>query len=176
MLAGLPFAHAQEAIRIGVLEDQSGDFAAATTVKVHAIELAAEEINAEGGIDGRAVELVVYDTQSDNRRYQEFMRRVLQRDKVDVVFAAYFLGGAASTEALDRRLATILAWLKPGGSFVFVEAGPADGDEPIDGPGGPLWARDAEWLGGHLVSSGFGPVVVGGTREAFVYGEALAPS
>jgi SAM-dependent methyltransferase len=96
--------------------------------------------------------------------------------EVDVVFAAYLLGGATSIEALDRRLDTVLAWLKPGGSFVFVEAGPTEIDEPVDGPGGPLWARDAEWLGGHLVSSGFGPVEVGGTRAAFVYGEALAPS
>jgi branched-chain amino acid transport system substrate-binding protein len=89
-------ALAQEAIKIGVLEDQSGDFAAATMVKVHAIELAAEEINAAGGIDGRPIELVIYDTQSDNTRYQEFMRRVLQRDQVDVVFAGF---SSASREA-----------------------------------------------------------------------------
>lgn len=87
---------AEDAIKIGVLEDQSGDFAAATNVKVHAIELAAEEINAAGGINGRPVELVIYDTQSDNRRYQEFMRRVLQQDQVDVVFAGF---SSASREA-----------------------------------------------------------------------------
>ncbi len=89
-------ALAQDPIRIGVLEDQSGDFAAATMVKVHAIQLAAEEINAAGGIDGRPVELVIYDTQSDNLRYQEFMRRVLQADQVDVVFAGF---SSASREA-----------------------------------------------------------------------------
>lgn len=83
-------------IKIGVLEDQSGDFAAATNVKVHAIQLAAKEINEAGGIDGRPVELVIYDTQSDNRRYQEFMRRVLQADQVDVVFAGF---SSASREA-----------------------------------------------------------------------------
>jgi branched-chain amino acid transport system substrate-binding protein len=87
---------AQDAIKIGVLEDQSGDFAAATMVKVNAITLAAEEINAAGGIGGRPVELVVYDTQSDNTRYQEFMRRVLQSDQVDVVFAGF---SSASREA-----------------------------------------------------------------------------
>ena len=83
-------------IKIGVLEDQSGDFAAATLAKVHAIGLATKEINDAGGIDGRPIELVVYDTQSDNRRYQEFMRRVLQQDKVDVVFAGF---SSASREA-----------------------------------------------------------------------------
>jgi branched-chain amino acid transport system substrate-binding protein len=97
LLAALALpAAAQDPIKIGVLEDQSGDFAAATIGKVHAIELAADEINAAGGIAGRPIELVVYDTQSDNRRYQEFMRRVLQRDKVDVVFAGF---SSASREA-----------------------------------------------------------------------------
>ena len=89
-------AMAADPIKIGVLEDQSGDFAAATIGKVHAIELAAEEINKAGGIAGRPIELVEYDTQSDNNRYQEFMRRVLQRDKVDVVFAGF---SSASREA-----------------------------------------------------------------------------
>ena len=89
-------ALAADPIKIGVLEDQSGDFAAATIGKVHAIELAAEEINKAGGIAGRPIELVVYDTQSDNNRYQEFMRRVLQKDKVDVVFAGF---SSASREA-----------------------------------------------------------------------------
>ncbi|MDU6672490.1 MAG: ABC transporter substrate-binding protein, partial [Bradyrhizobium sp.] len=87
---------AENPIKLGVLEDQSGDFAAATIGKVHAIQLAAEEINKSGGIMGRPLELVTYDTQSDNTRYQEFMRRVLQRDKVDVVFAGF---SSASREA-----------------------------------------------------------------------------
>lgn len=89
-------AVAQEPIKLGVLEDQSGDFAAATIGKVHGIQIATDEINAAGGIAGRPLELVVYDTQSDNTRYQEFMRRVLQRDKVDAVFAGF---SSASREA-----------------------------------------------------------------------------
>jgi branched-chain amino acid transport system substrate-binding protein len=89
-------AFAADPIKLGVLEDQSGDFAVATIGKVHGIQLAAEEINAAGGIDGRPLELVIYDTQSDNTRYQEFMRRVLQRDKVDAVFAGF---SSASREA-----------------------------------------------------------------------------
>ena len=89
-------ALAADPIKLGVLEDQSGDFAAATLGKVHAIQLAADEINKAGGIDGRPLELVIYDTQSDNTRYQEFMRRVLQRDKVDAVFAGF---SSASREA-----------------------------------------------------------------------------
>ncbi|MBO0904795.1 urea ABC transporter substrate-binding protein [Jiella sonneratiae] len=96
LLSGAAIAEEKGPIKMGVLEDQSGDFAVATIGKVHGIQLAADEINAAGGIDGRKLELDIYDTQSDNRRYQEFMRRVLQRDKVDVVFAGF---SSASREA-----------------------------------------------------------------------------
>lgn len=94
--SGLAAAQDKTPIKLGVLEDQSGDFAVATIGKVHGIQLATEEINAAGGIDGRPLELLIYDTQSDNTRYQEFMRRVLQRDKVDAVFAGF---SSASREA-----------------------------------------------------------------------------
>ncbi|WP_455296816.1 urea ABC transporter substrate-binding protein [Brucella pituitosa] len=87
---------AQEPIKIGVLEDQSGEFVVPVIGKVHAIQLATEEINAKGGIAGRPIELVIYDTQSDNTRFQEFTRRALQRDKVDVIFAGF---SSASREA-----------------------------------------------------------------------------
>ncbi|RDW14556.1 urea ABC transporter substrate-binding protein [Paracoccus thiocyanatus] len=89
-------ALAEDPIKVGVLEDQSGDFAAVTLVKVDAIRLAAEEINAAGGIAGRPIQLIEYDTQSDNTRFQEFMRRVLQADKADVVFSGF---SSASREA-----------------------------------------------------------------------------
>jgi branched-chain amino acid transport system substrate-binding protein len=96
MLGASHLALAADPIKLGVLEDQSGDFAVATIGKVHAIQLAADEINKAGGIAGRPLELVIYDTQSDNTRYQEFMRRVLQREKVDAVFAGF---SSASREA-----------------------------------------------------------------------------
>ena len=96
--------------------------------------------------------------------------------QVDVVFAAYLLGGAETIAALDTRLSTVLAWLKPGGSFVFVEALADDLERAIKGPAGPLWPRDPETLGGHLVASGFDPVEVGRTRASFVFGEAFAPT
>lgn len=76
-------------IKLGVLEDQSGEFVVPVIPKVRAIQLATDEINAAGGIAGRQIELVIYDTQSDNTRHQEMMRRVLQRDKVDVVFSGF---------------------------------------------------------------------------------------
>src|SRR6202161_3602071 len=84
-------AQAADPIKLGVLEDQSGDFALATIGKVHGIQLAADEINKAGGIAGRPLELVIYDTQSDNTRFQELMRRVLQQGKCAGGFADGFI-------------------------------------------------------------------------------------
>ena len=84
-------------IKIGQIEDSTGMFAPAGIPKVHGMQLAVEEINARGGILGRKLEIVYYDPQSDNRRYQELARRIIQRDKVDVLFAAF---SSASREAV----------------------------------------------------------------------------
>jgi hypothetical protein len=46
----------------------------------------------------------------------------------------------------------------------------------MEGPAGEMRSWDAETLGGHLVARGFGPVEVGSTQAAFVYGEAIAPA
>ncbi|SEE56613.1 amino acid/amide ABC transporter substrate-binding protein, HAAT family [Rhizobiales bacterium GAS191] len=96
-LAATSSLHAEDAVKIGLLEDVSGDFAFMGMPKLHGSQLAVEEINAAGGILGRKIELMHLDPQGDNARYQEFARRLLQRDKVDVL-----IGGitSASREAV----------------------------------------------------------------------------
>ncbi|MEQ9862791.1 ABC transporter substrate-binding protein, partial [Pectobacterium cacticida] len=88
---------AEKTIKIGLLEDASGNFALPSIPKIHATELAVEEINAKGGILGRSIELVKYDTQSDNTRFQQMARRLIKNDKVDVIFGAF---SSASREAI----------------------------------------------------------------------------
>jgi branched-chain amino acid transport system substrate-binding protein len=94
----LTTAHAAEpALKVGLLEDVSGDLAFMGMPKLHGSQLAVEEINKAGGILGRQIELIHLDPQGDNARYQEFARRLLNRDKVDVL-----IGGitSASREAV----------------------------------------------------------------------------
>lgn len=90
-------ANAADPIKIGLIEDVSGDLAMIGMPKLHGSQLAAEEINKAGGIMGRPIELIHLDPQGDNARYQEFARRLLMRDKVDVL-----VGGitSASREAI----------------------------------------------------------------------------
>jgi urea transport system substrate-binding protein len=90
-------ARAADPIKLGLLEDQSGNFAIAVIPKIHAVELAVEEINSKGGVMGRKIKIIHYDTQSDNTRFQEFARRLIQQDKVDVILGAF---SSASREAI----------------------------------------------------------------------------
>ncbi len=90
-------ATAAEPLKIGLMEDISGDLAVIGLPKLHGSQLAVEEINKAGGVMGRQLELIHLDPQGDNARYQEFTRRLLSRDKVDVL-----IGGitSASREAV----------------------------------------------------------------------------
>lgn len=76
-------------IKVGQLQDQTGDFALLGIQKYHAAQLAIEEINKSGGLLGKHLELISYDTQSDNRRYQELARKLILEDKVDVIHGAF---------------------------------------------------------------------------------------
>jgi urea ABC transporter substrate-binding protein len=78
-------------LKIGLMEDVSGDLAFMGLPKLHGTQLAVEEINQAGGVMGRPLELIHLDPQGDNARYQVFARRLLNRDKVDVL-----IGGITS--------------------------------------------------------------------------------
>jgi branched-chain amino acid transport system substrate-binding protein len=90
-------ANAADPIKLGILEDQSGNFAIAVIPKIYAYQLAVDEINVGGGVLGRPLKIIHYDTQSDNTRFQEFARRLILQDKVDVIFGAF---SSASREAI----------------------------------------------------------------------------
>lgn len=84
-----------ETIKIGHLSDISGEMA--TTGSKNATELAVEEINENGGVLGKKVELISIDTQSDTKRYQEMAKKLVMQDEVKAVFTN---GSSASREAI----------------------------------------------------------------------------
>ena len=90
-------ARAVDPIKVGLLEDISGDLAVFGIPKLHGSLLAVEEINNSGGVIGRPIQLMHLDPQGDNARYQEFARRLLLKERVDVL-----IGGitSASREAI----------------------------------------------------------------------------
>lgn len=84
-------AESNEPIKVGILEDMSGDFAYQGIYKTHGYELAIKEINESGGLLGRQIEIIAPDCQSDTQKIQELARKLILEDQVDVI-----MGGCAS--------------------------------------------------------------------------------
>lgn len=101
-------AHADDVpIKIGLLEDATGILAQGGQPKINGARLAVEEINAAGGVLGRRLELIVYDAQSDTRRYQELARRLIQEDQVDVIMGGLTSASRVAIQPVADRYDTL---------------------------------------------------------------------
>jgi branched-chain amino acid transport system substrate-binding protein len=77
-------AHAAETVKIGLDNPLTGTFAALGKNELIGAQLAVEQINAKGGIDGRQVELLVEDsTSGDTATAVQKALKLIDRDKVD---------------------------------------------------------------------------------------------
>ena len=76
---------ANEPIKVGSLLDQSGPIGTSGTPMYYAAQVAVSEINAAGGVLGRPLKLVHYDTQSTIQLYSQYAQELALKDKVSVV-------------------------------------------------------------------------------------------
>lgn len=99
---GMPvFVSAADKIKFGSILDTSGIFDLYGKPMDQAVRLAIDEINAEGGLLGREIEVVSYDTQSNMSLYTQFAQKLARQDKVDVVHGGIL---SASREAIRPTL------------------------------------------------------------------------
>jgi branched-chain amino acid transport system substrate-binding protein len=82
-------ALAADPIKIGVISEAQ---AVAGSSIGPAAQLAAEEINAKGGVNGRKIEIVVYDNHSSAAESVRAFQRAVNEDKVNAVIASYISG------------------------------------------------------------------------------------
>jgi branched-chain amino acid transport system substrate-binding protein len=86
---------AQSSIKIGLVQPLTGAFAAAGTDVNNGAKIAAEQINAKGGVLGRRLELIVEDTRSNPTEAASVTEKLIVRDKVPAL-----VGASASTATL----------------------------------------------------------------------------
>lgn len=98
LLAGA--AHAQT-IKIGVNEPLTGAFAASGTYVVNGARIAADEINAKGGVLGRVIELVIEDNKSNPTEAAAVAEKLITSDKTPVMMGAW---GSSLTLAVMPKL------------------------------------------------------------------------
>jgi branched-chain amino acid transport system substrate-binding protein len=82
-------ALAQSPIKIGMSMPQTGPLGAGGQAALVAQRMWVEDVNAKGGLLGRKVELVVYDDQTNPANTPGIYTKLLDVDKVDLLFAPY---------------------------------------------------------------------------------------
>ena len=111
LVMGMAFAGGQgesETIKIGVAGAHSGDLASYGLPTVNAAELVVEEINANGGIDGKLVELVIDDDQCAPEVAANTAAKLVSEGVVAVI--GHICSGATNTALpiyLEESIATI---------------------------------------------------------------------
>lgn len=103
VMAGVAYgtAAAEDTIKIGVNEPLTGAFAASGTYIVNGAKLAAEQINASGGILGKQIELVIEDNKSNPTEAAAVAEKLITSDKVPIMMGAW---GSSLTLAVMPKL------------------------------------------------------------------------
>lgn len=100
-LAFATAAQAAEPIRIGVIGEESAVAGASIT---KAAQMAADDINAKGGIGGRKVVVITYDDHSSAAEGVRAFQRAVQQDHVNAVIGSYISEVVLAMEPWSARL------------------------------------------------------------------------
>jgi branched-chain amino acid transport system substrate-binding protein len=104
-------------IKIGVISEAQ---AVAGSSIGPAAQLAAEEINAKGGVNGRKIEIVIYDNHSSAAESVRAFQRAVQEDHVNAVIASYISEVVLALEPWAARLKTVM--ITPGAASDVITA------------------------------------------------------
>ncbi|MGE5115679.1 MAG: ABC transporter substrate-binding protein [Betaproteobacteria bacterium] len=136
-------------IKLGSVLDNSGNLDAYGKPMVMATQLAVEDINAGGGLLGRKVEIVQYDSQSDIALYTKYAQQLVRDDKVDVVHGGITSASREAIRQTFRRANTLYFYnvLYEGGvcdrNTVCTGVTPAQSVEPIIEVALKQWGKSA---------------------------------
>jgi branched-chain amino acid transport system substrate-binding protein len=88
-------AQAQEPIRIGSFLSVTGPAAFLGDPEEKTLQLYVEKLNAAGGVLGRKLQLVSYDSGGDAEKARTYAKRLIEQDKVDII-----VGGSTTGETM----------------------------------------------------------------------------
>jgi branched-chain amino acid transport system substrate-binding protein len=97
--------HAEDTIKIGVIAEAQS--VAGSSIP-QAAQLAADEINAAGGVNGKKIEIVTYDNHSSAAESVRAFQRAANEDHVNAVIASYISEVVLALEPWTGRLKTVM--------------------------------------------------------------------
>jgi len=121
----------QPPIKIGMSMPQTGGLAGGGKASLLGIEIWRDDVNAKGGLLGRKVELVVYDDKSSASETPAIYSKLLDVDKVDILFAPYATVPTAPLMPMVKQRGLLLM-----GNFSF---------QVNSKVGHDMWFNNAPW-------------------------------
>ncbi len=116
---GFGTAQAQQPIRIGAFLSVTGPAAFLGDPEQKTLEMYVERLNAAGGVLGRKLQLVSYDSAGDAEKARTFARRLIEQDKVDLLVGGSTTGETMAVVPLAE--AAGMPFISLAGAVVIVE-------------------------------------------------------
>jgi branched-chain amino acid transport system substrate-binding protein len=92
---GVNLVNAAEPIKVGTFLTVTGPASFLGDPELKTLQMVVEDLNAKGGLNGRKIELVHYDTGGNAREALNFVKRLIRKDNVDII-----VGGTTSGDSL----------------------------------------------------------------------------
>src|ERR1700716_3944540 len=150
-------AQAADPIKIAVIAEAQAIAGASIP---QAAQLAAEEINAKGGVDGRQIQIITYDNKSSSADSVRAFQRAVSDDKVNAVIASYISEVLLALEPWAARLKTVM--ITPGAASNQITKAVHDDYE-----------KNKYTFHGYLTSAALAMSVCDGAKDLLVDGEKM---
>lgn len=105
-VAAIALATAQSAYaeaKIGAIFDLTGGLNIYGIQQNNALQLAVEDINANGGVLGEPIKVVSYDAQSEQSKYTQYANTAVLRDRIDALFAGLTSSSREAIRPIIRK-------------------------------------------------------------------------
>lgn len=116
--AGSVFAE-QGPIKIGAFLSITGPAAFLGDPESKTLQMQVDKINAAGGLSGRKLQLISYDSAGDADKGRTYAKRLIEEDKVDVIIGGSTTGETMSVVPLVERAE--IPFMSLGGAVVIIE-------------------------------------------------------
>ena len=110
---------AADTIKVGTFLAVTGPASFLGDPELRTLQMYIDEVNAKGGVDGMQVELVHYDTGGKAKEAVGYAKRLIQRDKVDVIVGGSTSGSSIAVMPLVKQFKT--PFISLAGSIKIVD-------------------------------------------------------
>ncbi|MEA3292663.1 MAG: ABC transporter substrate-binding protein [Pseudomonadota bacterium] len=112
-------AQAEDPIKVGSFLAVTGPASFLGDPELKTLEMYIEQINADGGVLGRTLELVHYDVQHEAEKARTFTKRLIEDDKVDLIVGGSTTGTTMAVVPLVEKAG--LPFISLAGAVVIID-------------------------------------------------------